>query len=345
MSVLYHITNLPPKIPGTEAVLQEAEWLRSHFGGQVIFINPNQHSPLYLPRLFFGLHLLRQIKTAEKVIQLHHLYNADPFPFPILRGLRRPVVYSVGSGLGSKRPFVPFFAGLAAVTVSDERSFQRLKDWGLANVFLARPGIDTAHFTYTPVPLRSEIRLMVGSAPWTLSQFRAKGIDALLAAAKEAPQLHLIFLWRGILADELARRVDQLNLGEQVEVINERADVNQVLSRVHASITLATNPAIIRAYPHSLLESLAAGKPVIISRSIPMADYVEQTGCGLVVERTDPSDILAAVELLAHNYTKFQRLTLQAGQRDFSRQALIDTFEKVYAQVLKVANGRIKQQL
>jgi glycosyltransferase involved in cell wall biosynthesis len=338
MKILYHITNLPPKIPDTEASLQEINLLRSYFGGNLVFVNPNQHSPIYLPRLFFGLHKLKQIRAEEANLTAHHFYNADPFPFPVLRWLQRPVIYSVSSGIGAGRVNRTFFGSLAAVTVSDERSLERMKAGGLENCHMVRPGIDASRFTHTAVPLQSEIRLMIGSAPWTQSQFRTKGIDDLLAAAQQAPHIHLICLWRGVLADEMARRIRRLGLEPQVEIINKKVDVNRVLASVHASLTLVTNPAIIRSYPHSLMESLAAGKPVIVSRSIPMSDYVEQTGCGQVVENVTPTDILATVEALAQNYGQRQKSAQRVGQRDFSQQALITSFQRVYEQITKTTN-------
>jgi glycosyltransferase involved in cell wall biosynthesis len=334
MNILYHITNLPPKIPNTEASLQELHTLQNHFGGKLVYLNPNQISPVYLPRLLFGFHQLKQIRAAEHHIQLHQIYNADPFPFPILRLLRKPVIYSVSSGVGQRSPNISFFASLAAITVSDERSLNRLRGWGLSNCYLVRPGIDLTRFSYSPLPLQSEISLMVGSAPWTLRQFQTKGINTLLAAAQQASHLRLIFLWRGVLVEEIERRVRQMGLTKQVEIINQKVEVNQVLAQVHASITLVTNPAIIRSYPHSLMESLAGGKPVIVSRSIPMADYVEQTNSGVVVENITPTDILAAVEVLRQKYDALQKSAQKTGQHDFSSQALIASFQRVYNDVL-----------
>jgi len=107
------------------------------------------------------------------------------------------------------------------------------------------------------------------------------------------------------------------------------------LANVHASVALATDPAIIRPYPHSLMESLAAGKPVLVSRYIPMADYVEQTGCGKVIEAVDPISILDAVEALAREYESLQRTAQQVGQRDFSQQAMLASFHQVYDRILK----------
>ena len=334
MNVLYHLTVLPPPMPACEAISQEIEALRSSFGGDVVYLNPNRHSPIYLPRAVFGFHKLRQLRACERRLDVHHLYNPDPFAFPVLRLLRRPVVYSLTGGVDEPRLNVPFFATLAAVTVTDGGSLKRLRAAGLDNAFLVRPGIDTSRFTCSTTPLEAEIRLMVGSAPWTRAQFRTKGVEALLAAAQQSPRLHLVFLWRGVLAEEIDRRVRQMNLGDRVTVLHERVDVNQVLAGVHASVALATAPAIVKSYPHSLLESLVAGKPVLVSRAIPMADYVERRGCGIVVERVSPAGVLAAVEALARTYEDLKRTAQRVGKADFSQEGMIASFRDVYEQVL-----------
>lgn len=338
MSILYHLTILPPQMPECEAYSQEIRALRAHFGGDLVYLNPNQFSPIYVPRLLFGIHKLRHLRSQEATIHAHHLYNPDPFPFPVLRALRRPIVYSLTGGVGQSRINVHFFASLAAVTVADPKSLLRLRSQGLENTFLVRPGVDTSRFTCSWLRLRPPIRLMIGSAPWTRAQFYTKGVDALLAAAQQTPDLHLTFLWRGMLAEEIERRVRDMGLEQQVVVLNWRVDVNQVLANVHASITLATDPAIIRAFPHSLMDSLAAGKPVLVSRAIPMSDYVEQMDCGKVVESVTPSGILSAVEALAREYADLQKSAQQAGQRDFSQSAMIASFQKVYEHVLGPTN-------
>jgi glycosyltransferase involved in cell wall biosynthesis len=330
MNILYHLTILPPKMPECEAISQEINALRDCFGGELVYLNPNQRSPVYLPRLLFGWHKLRRLRAPG--VDLHHLYNPDPFPFPVLRALRRPVVYALTGGV-ERRPNLPFFAGLAAVTVSDEASLERLRSWGLDNVHLVRPGIDVSRFTFAPLHLGAEIRLMVGSAPWTRAQFGSKGVDALLSAAQQSPRLRLVFLWRGVLAEEMERRVRHKGLERQVQVLNQQVDVNQVLAGVHASVALASAPDIIKAYPHSLLDSLAAGKPVLVSRAIPMAGYVERQGCGKVVETVTPESILAAVEELASEYDGLQGAAQRVGRRDFSQEALLDSFREVYERV------------
>lgn len=332
MSILYHLTILPPIHPEREAISQEVNVLQCRFGGHIIYVNPNVRSFFHIPRLVFGLHRLRALRHLEEDVQLHHVYNPDPFPFPYLLLLQRPVVYSLTGGV-TYRPNLSFLSRMAAVTVMDEESLARLRGWGLENVFLVRPGIDTTRFTHHPLPLESEVRLLVGSAPWTKAQFRTKGIIALLEAARLEPRLYLIFLWRGVLVEEMNRWIRRMGVENQVTILNRRVDVNEVLAKVHASIVLATQPDIVKAYPHSLMESLAAGKPVLVSRAIPMARYVEETNCGKVVERVRASEILEAIESLREEYQRAQETARADGKRAFSLESMIASFNAVYESV------------
>ncbi len=324
------MTILPPKLPECEAVMQEITALQTHFGGDLVYLNPNQSSPIYIPRPLFGFHKLLHLRKQEKQIDMHHLFNPDPFPFVMLRFLKKPIIYSLSSGIGNACPPIKFLRSLSAITVSDERSFKRLHAWGIENVFLIQPGIDARQFTFSPLPLDSTIRLMVGSAPWTMAQFESKGINILLKVAQRNPGIHLVFLWRHVYFEEMRKRVQQANLDKQVTILNERVDVNQVLANVHASITLATVSTIIRPYPHSLMESLTAGKPIIISHSIPMSDYILRHGGGIVLDNIQVDDILSAIEQLIYNYDTLQRQTHQA---DFSQSHKIAEFQTVYEHV------------
>lgn len=336
MKVCYLLPILPPHMPAAEALSQEIAALRRQFGGELLYLNPNDRSPVYLPRLLFGFHRLPQLRRLEQEIDLFHFYNADPFAFPILRWLRRPVVYTLSGGLGSRRPNLAFFNRLAAVTVYDETILAQLQAWGLRNGAVVRSGIEVGRFTQQPLPLAGEVRLLMGSAPWTLAQFQSKGVDALLRAAQQRPNLHLVFLWRGVLAAEMQRRVQELGLERQVTIYNQLVDVNQVLATVHASVVLAADAGIVKAYPHSLLDSLAAGKPVLASRALAMASYAERTGCGVAVETVDAGAILAALDRLLENYPALCRVASVVGQRDFALEQTIAAYNEVYTKASQV---------
>jgi glycosyltransferase involved in cell wall biosynthesis len=79
---------------------------------------------------------------------------------------------------------------------------------------------------------------------------------------------------------------------------------------------------------------LAAGKPVLVSRAIPMADYVEKKKCGVVVEKAAPVDVITAVKNLEQNYQVLQKSVRESGSCDFSQQQMIESYKKVYGHFL-----------
>lgn len=334
--ILFLMTAPPPALEGTEAVVQEAEALRSRFGGEIEFLVPGTRPRRGLPRLLYGLHRLRSLRRLDHEMDLHHVYHAELYPFPVLRFLRRPVVYTVVSSLAPGRiPPPESLNRLRVIAVPAPRDQALLVERGLARVEVVPAGIDTSQFEFVPIAGEGRFVLLAGSAPWTRGQFYSKGVDALLEVARQITSLRLVLLWRGWLLEDLRRKIQSVGLGDRVEVLTERVDVNQVLRRVHAAVVLADTAELVKAYPHSLLEALACGRPVIVSECIGMSDYVRRVGCGRVVAGVNPSDLRLQIEELRHDYGRCQDRARRHGMRDFSRERVLEAYGRLYESALK----------
>lgn len=334
MSIAFLLPTPVPVDAEADAYAQEIAVLRRRFGGKVLYLNPNiylpRHLPFQIPRPFFGFHQILQLHRLAKTCQLFQIYSPTLYPYPILGRLHRPVVYTLTGGAEAEIRDATFFRRLAAVTVADETSLERLRAAGLENARLVRAGIDTTRFDFHRAPASREFHLLMASAPWTMPQFESKGVDALLEAARRRPDLRLTFLWRGVLTREMRDRVSLSGVEDRVRVIDERVDVNETLAGVHATINLATTPDIVTAQPHSLLESLAAGKPVLVSRTIPFSAYVEEKRVGELVESVTPGAILQAVDRLREHYSVSQSAAATYGKTDFTLKSMVDSFADVY---------------
>ena len=313
--------------------MQDVQSLQKRIrGSQINHLYPGNRPGTRLPRHSWGMPQLLRLRRAEQQVQLHHIFNPDLFPFPVLRWLKKPIVYTAVTGIGhTKQKDAEKLADqVHTIVVPTTKDQTQLKAWGIENTAVIRSGIDTARFHFQPPPATAPLTLMMGSAPWTNAQFQSKGIDALLRAAEQRPDLHLIFLWRGLLADEMTQRVQQANLRQRVTFLNEQVDVNEILSRVHASIVLAEDTVLVKAFPHSLLESLVAGKPVLVSQTLALADYVAAHDCGVGVTAVSPTAILQAIDQLLANYPTYQRNALTVGPRDFGHQQFIEATLALY---------------
>jgi glycosyltransferase involved in cell wall biosynthesis len=332
MSILYLLTAPPPAIAGTDAVLQEVAALRAAFQGEIVNLSPLKSSTRRFPKQLYGLHKIREIKGLESRCRINHLFFSFPYPFPILRLLRNPIFYTVTASLDPRKrpPAQRQLKRLQRIIVSSDRDAGVLKSWGLTNYAIISPGIDTSGFASAALPLDRELTLLMASAPWSRRQFDLKGVDLLLATVAKLPFLRLILLWRGVLADELAKRVERLDIGKRVEIVNRKVNVNDYLEKVHATVVLAKNGGIVRSFPHSLIESLIAGKPVLLSDTIAMSDYVSNRQCGVVVRDMSMAALSSAIEILMRGYEQLARNAAQIGPGVFSIKTMVESYRSLY---------------
>jgi glycosyltransferase involved in cell wall biosynthesis len=332
MSILYLLTGPPPVFEGTDAVLQEVDALCQAFGGKILYLNPLSTSTRRFPKQLLGLHKIGAIRQLERECRINHVYFPAPYPLPILRVLRSPVLYTATASLDAQKipPARTRLKKLERIIVSSDRDAGVLDRWGLTNYAIIPPAVGTSRIVPTTVPPGREFILLMASAPWTGRQFELKGIDLLLATAARLPFLRLVLLWRGVLADELLRRVQRLDIESRVEIVNRKVDVNEHLGRAHAAVLLARDGRIVRSFPHSLMESLVAGKPVLLTNAIAMSDYVSKHRCGVVVREMSVEALSSAIDILRRDYAELAGNALRIGPGSFSIQAMLDNYRRVY---------------
>jgi hypothetical protein len=131
MKALYLLTAPPPAIEGTDAVLQEAEMLRGRFGGELAHIAVSPRPWGRVPRALYGLRMLPTLRRLERQVDVNHVFHAELYPFPVLRFLRKPTVYTVVSGLGPERATTAgVLSKLSAIAVPGQRDLDRLTHRG-----------------------------------------------------------------------------------------------------------------------------------------------------------------------------------------------------------------------
>jgi glycosyltransferase involved in cell wall biosynthesis len=184
--------------------------------------------------------------------------------------------------------------------------------------------------TQHALPLKDEVTLLMASAPWVEEQFESKGIDILLRAAAQDRRLKLILLWRGLLLDKLLDRIQRLGVEDRVEVVTERVNVNNYLRRAHAAVMIAKRGDMVKSYPHSLIESLVAGKPVVLTSVLSMADYVGQQDCGIVLDDVSVPGLLGAIETLNLRYATLSENARRIESHVFSEGAMIENYRRLY---------------
>ena len=120
-----------------------------------------------------------------------------------------------------------------------------------------------------------------------------KGVEVLLEAMKELPDVRLLIAGDGEHRASLERRASELELGSAVRFLG-RCDASRVRGLLRRARALVV-PSIYEGMPLVVLEAMEAGVPVIASAVSGIPEVVEDGGTGWLVPPEEPGDLAAAL--------------------------------------------------
>ena len=143
----------------------------------------------------------------------------------------------------------------------------------------------------------------------TVANFRPpKGYPDLFEAARQVGgrglPVRFVVVGQGPLADELARRHDELGLGARLQILGYRPDA----PRLTAAADLFELASHHEGLPVSVMEAFAAGVPVVATDVGGLAEAVHDGRTGRLVPPRRPDLLAAAVAELAGDPDERRRL-------------------------------------
>jgi glycosyltransferase involved in cell wall biosynthesis len=238
------------------------------------------------------------------------------------------------------------------VTVSDYH-----RDWAL-RVGLGRP--DQVVSIPNGVPAeraqprrsRAEVRaeLGIGDAFVMLSTGRLaeqKGLEYLIRAAALLrplmPAARFVVAGDGPLEQRLARLVSELGLEDTVLLVGFRSDVGDLL----AASDLVVLPSLWEGLSISLLEAMAAGKPVVTTQLGSNREVTNDGETAVLVPPKDPAALAAAIRALVGDPARLEELGRRGRevQRErYTLRRMLDAYAEEYDRLLRQPNPRAGAQ-
>jgi glycosyltransferase involved in cell wall biosynthesis len=195
---------------------------------------------------------------------------------------------------------------------------------------------------------RAEVRteLGIGDAFVVLSTGRLahqKGLEHLIRAASllrsELPALRLVLAGDGPLRGELSRLVSDLGLEDVVRILGFRANVGELL----AASDLVVLPSLWEGLSISLLEAMAAEKPVVTTSIASNREVTNDGEAALLVPPKHPASLAAAIRTLAVDETRRMQLAKRGReiQRErYTMERMLDAYMSEYDGLLEKAGPR-----
>ncbi|HTS27234.1 MAG TPA: glycosyltransferase [Bryobacteraceae bacterium] len=306
--------------------------------------------PLYSPKTFWqGIRLARYVR--RNLIQIVHSYGFYPnvFTVPVARIAGASIVVASIRDTGDL--LTPLQRRLLKMVC-------RLADCVLVNAeaireSLIRQGYDPNHIVVIrngiTVPrserkrrgalLRRELGLPLSARlVGVFSRLnRMKGVDYFLDAAAmvaaESPDVCFLVVGDGVIRTELEDQARRLGLDRRIGFAGFRNDVPDLLSEAAVSVL----PSLSEGISNTLLESMAAGTPVIATRVGGNPEVVEDEVSGLLVPPRDSAALAAAMSRLLADRELAIRLGRAGAQRVsdlFSIEHSVHQTEELYQQLI-----------
>ncbi|MGD8397171.1 MAG: glycosyltransferase family 4 protein [Candidatus Eiseniibacteriota bacterium] len=263
---------------------------------------------------------------------LVHVYGLRPSLLMRIRRRRPPLVQSVHS-LDVHRPaWQAWLDRLTARRVdryitnsrAGARYLERHRGVPAGRVDVVENGIDVDRFAAAAgrrQATRDALAVPEGrTAILTVANLRApKGLDVLVGAAARLRDagLDLVWLVAGSGPEETALRaaLAAARLEERVRLLGFRRDVAELL----AASDLVCLTSRREGVPVSILEAMAAGRPVVATRVGGVAELVEDGVTGLLVEPGDAGAVSTALAALVRDPGRRRRLGEAAARRAHGR--------------------------
>jgi len=157
-------------------------------------------------------------------------------------------------------------------------------------------------------------------------------VEALALVMKRYANVRLVIVGDGAQRESVEALIERLGLGSHVVMLGLRRDGAEIV----AASDFVLHSSEHEGLPKTILEGMAAGKPVIGTNVDGVPIVLQHEVNGLLVEKNDPAAMAAAMQRLIADDALCARLVVNANKRlyDFSLAKTILDTEALYRELL-----------
>jgi L-malate glycosyltransferase len=294
--------------------------------------------------------LTHHLRTSGAAVVQSFDFYSNLTLIPAARWARTPVIIASQGQLGDLLTPLQCAAQIAAfwlcdrVVCNSRAAANRLIDLGVSesSVVVIPNGLPREAFART-----------AAAAPRIPGSFRvgfiARMTDPvknhagfLRAAARLAfkfPTVEFVLVGDGFLRPALEHLADQLGLASRTRFLGERLDVSSILATLDVSVLFSFSESL----PNVVLESMAAGVPVVATRVGGIPEAVQDGVTGLLVAPGNEEELAGALERLLTQSAmrkEFARQARRIAETNFSLELLASRHEQLYTELLSEKGWR-----
>ena len=300
---------------------------------------------LYQPRSMRARYRLAAYLRRNKIAVAHAFdFYTNLALIPAAKMARTPVVIGSQRQLGDllsssqRRAQLAMFRWADCVICNSRAAADRLIQQGLnpERAVVIGNGLSPAAFAdAVPIAPRRPDIFRVGII--ARMNARSKNHRMLLEVAARLrhvlPNLEIVLVGDGPLRPELENMAEELGIRDRVQFLGERRDIPAIL----ASLDVTVLPSASESLSNAILESMAAGVPVIANEVGGNLELLSE-GRGILVPPNDVEQLAAAVQQMAADVPmreKLSRIARRFAEENFTIDQMRRKHEELYAELLE----------
>jgi glycosyltransferase involved in cell wall biosynthesis len=335
-SIAYWIYNYRPR---WEAASKEVASLLSAFESTYTTYLLDLSTKSWQPRIFsrrkclpiaYSLAALPLVGSYSSRFTINHLFASAAAPFLTSRLHKKNSLLTITKAtplLSSLEKNVQHLRQFRFVIVECERHRELLRQVGVdeARIRLIYPGAEIKPYHEA----HGSFKILFATSPLSRHDMLSRGVRMMVQAARRLPQAEFVLIWRETVVQDLNALIQEAGVAN-VRVVNGYVrDMDKYYDEVHATILPGLDHSSLKPCPHSFLESIGHGKPVLVSEPTSVAGIVAKTGCGVVFEPTIDG-LTNAVNRLQENYEVCRSRCHPVVERLFSPQVFVEKHRQLY---------------
>lgn len=227
--------------------------------------------------------------------------------------------------------------GAAAIHVTSRREAEEAADFGFNLPTVREVPNGVAMESSSDVAISPGIAALVNGAPFVLFVGRInwkKGLDRLIAALPHAGEVRLVIA--GNDEDDYQPTIEALATAAGVR--DRVVFAGTVLGADKAALVTGARALVLPSYSENfgnvVLEAMAAGRPVIVTPEVGVADVVRDSGAGLVVPGS-PDSLGGAIASLVADPARGDEMGVRGRDtaRRYSWDSVAAQMERLYQEV------------
>ncbi len=335
VKVTYYVQRYRPHM---EATSKEINVLQKHFKGKLHDLHLNGYFDFFLNKKETSHHFIWYPLRFPLVLlnnrnRVNHIYTGlpDSVYLPTLPHKNLMLTYTnycPSEFLIKKKKSLNNVKKIVVESPHQAEELYKAEIDG-KKIEIIHPSVDLEKFSFNQT--RGGFKILNATCPTKMKDLHKRGILLQLAVAKMISNkrtMKFTFLWRynlHLLFRKLKDNYSNVNFVQKIV-----KDMNQVYAQYHCTIIPYIKfDSELKVIPLSAIESLAAGKPLLVSNLTGLAEIVKKEKCGVVFE-PGPKSLIKAITELKHNYHLYQKNCRKVAEKYFSQEEFVRKYRDLY---------------